>query len=326
MSTTDAGGENGTADAGGETSTADAGGENGTTPRLRLRGLTVAFDDFVAVNDVSFDLHDGATLAVVGESGSGKSVTALSIMRLIEIGTRAQIRTGEALLRHDDGKVDDLLQLPEPQMREIRGDRISMIFQEPLTSLNPVYTVGSQIGEALRLHLGMNRREARERTLEMLNRVRIPDASRRIDQYPHEMSGGMRQRVMIAMALACDPAILIADEPTTALDVTIQAQILALIAEMQRETGAAVLIITHDMGVVAEVADEVVVMQRSRVVERGDVGDIFDRPTEPYTRSLLAAVPRLGSMTGLDDPQRFNLIDPDALESAGVSQLGGSDS
>ena len=275
-----------------------------------MRGLTVRFDSFVAVNDVSFDLHDGGTLAVVGESGSGKSVSALSVMRLIEIGTRAVIDSGEVLFRHDDGQVVDLLQLPEPQMRDIRGDRISMIFQEPLTSLNPVYTVGSQIGEALRLHRGMNRAQARTRTLEMLDRVRIPDASRRIDQYPHEMSGGMRQRVMIAMALACDPAILIADEPTTALDVTIQAQILALMAEMQRETGAAVLIITHDMGVVAEIADEVVVMQASRVVERGSVHDVFERPAEPYTRSLLAAVPRLGSMAGHAQPQRFDLIDP----------------
>ena len=281
--------------------------------RLRVRGLSVNFDDFTAVSDVSFDLNDGGTLAVVGESGSGKSVTALSIMRLVEIGTRAQIRGGQVLFRHDDGKVDDLLQLSQPQMRSIRGDRISMIFQEPLTSLNPVYTVGSQIGEALRLHRGMNRAQARRRTLEMLNRVRIPDAARRIDQYPHEMSGGMRQRVMIAMALACDPAILIADEPTTALDVTIQSQILALIAEMQRETGAAVLIITHDMGVVAEVADEVVVMQRSRVVEHGSVNDIFDRPSQPYTRSLLAAVPRLGSMAGQSAPQRFDLIDPAAI-------------
>ena len=288
-----------------------------------MRGLTVAFDDFVAVNDVSFDLHDGGTLAVVGESGSGKSVTALSIMRLIEIGTRAEIRSGEVLFRHDDGNVEDLLQLSEPQMRSIRGDRISMIFQEPLTSLNPVYTVGSQIGEALRLHRGLSRKGARNRTLEMLNRVRIPDAARRIDQYPHEMSGGMRQRVMIAMALACDPAILIADEPTTALDVTIQAQILALIAEMQRETGAAVLIITHDMGVVAEIADEVVVMQQSRLVERGDVSDIFDRPHEPYTRSLLAAVPKLGSMAGRDAPQRFDLIDPGALEPSAAGGTGG---
>ena len=307
----------------------DGADSTGASPRLQVRGLTVGFDDFVAVNDVSFDLHDGGTLAVVGESGSGKSVTALSIMRLIEIGTRAEIRSGEVLFRHDDGSVDDLLQLPEPQMRSIRGDRISMIFQEPLTSLNPVYTVGSQIGEALRLHRGMNRGEARERTLEMLNRVRIPDAARRIDQYPHELSGGMRQRVMIAMALACDPAILIADEPTTALDVTIQAQILALIAEMQRETGAAVLIITHDMGVVAEIADEVVVMQQSRLVERGHVSDIFERPSEPYTQSLLAAVPRLGSMAGIETPQRFDLIDPDELAAAagsGADGDGGSDS
>ena len=326
MSPADARGANDTAGAGGGDYTADA---NGAAPRLRVRELTVGFDDFVAVSDVSFDLHDGATLAVVGESGSGKSVTALSIMRLIEIGTRAEIRSGEVLFRHDDGSVDDLLQLPEPQMRSIRGDRISMIFQEPLTSLNPVYTVGSQIGEALRLHRGMNRSEARERTLEMLNRVRIPDAARRIDQYPHEMSGGMRQRVMIAMALACDPAILIADEPTTALDVTIQAQILALIAEMQRETGAAVLIITHDMGVVAEVADEVVVMQQSRLVERGHVSDIFDRPSEPYTQSLLAAVPRLGSMAGVEAPQRFEGIDPDALAApaaSGADSGGSSDS
>ena len=297
-------------------------GSDAASPRLQVRGLTVSFDEFVAVNDVSFDLHDGGTLAVVGESGSGKSVTALSIMRLIEIGTRAEIRSGEVLFRHDDGTVTDLLKLPEPQMRSIRGDRISMIFQEPLTSLNPVYTVGSQISEALRLHRGMSRSEARERTLEMLNRVRIPDAARRIDQYPHEMSGGMRQRVMIAMALARDPAILIADEPTTALDVTIQAQILALMAEMQRETGAAVLIITHDMGVVAEIADEVVVMQQSRLVERGHVSDIFDRPSEPYTQSLLAAVPRLGSMAGVEAPQRFDLIDPDALAAAATSDVG----
>ena len=286
-------------------------GSSNNAPRLSVRGLTVRFDAFMAVSKVGFDLHDGGTLAVVGESGSGKSVTALSIMRLIEIGTRATIDSGEVLFRHDDGQVADLLKLPEPQMRSIRGDRISMIFQEPLTSLNPVYTVGSQIGEALRLHRGMNRAQARQRTLEMLDRVRIPDAARRINQYPHEMSGGMRQRVMIAMALACDPAILIADEPTTALDVTIQAQILALIAEMQRETGAAVLIITHDMGVVAEIADEVVVMQASRVVERGEVHDVFERPQETYTRSLLAAVPRLGSMTGESEPRRFELLDTD---------------
>ncbi|MDE0136940.1 MAG: ABC transporter ATP-binding protein [Acidimicrobiaceae bacterium] len=276
--------------------------------RLSVRGLTVRFDDFTAVSEVSFDLFDGRTLAVVGESGSGKSVTALSIMRLIEIGTRATIDAGEVLLRTDDS-VEDLLRLDEPEMRAIRGDRISMIFQEPLTSLNPVYTVGSQIGEALRVHLGMSGADARRRTLELLDRVRIPDAGRRIDQYPHEMSGGMRQRVMIAMALACDPAILIADEPTTALDVTIQAQILALMAELQRESGAAVLIITHDMGVVAEIADEVVVMQSARVVEHGEAVDIFERPSHAYTRSLLAAVPKLGSMAGTDGPRRFELLE-----------------
>ena len=284
-----------------------------TPPRLSVRGVTVTFGEFTAVKDVSFDLTDGRTLALVGESGSGKSVTALSAMRLIELGTRAAVESGEVLFRHDDGEIVDLLELPEPRMRSIRGNRISMVFQEPLTSLNPVYTVGSQIIETLRLHRGLSRREARQRALEMLDRVRIPDAARRIDQYPHEMSGGMRQRVTIAMALACDPAVLIADEPTTALDVTIQAQILALIAERQRETGAAVLLITHDMGVVAEVADDVVVMQSSRVVEQGYVQDVFERPEKPYTGSLLAAVPRLGSMAGHAAARRFDLLDPEGL-------------
>ena len=216
------------------------------------------------------------------------------------------------LLRNDDGSAVDLLELPESRMRDIRGDRISMIFQEPLTSLNPVFTVGYQIGEALRMHRDLRGQEARSRTLELLDRVRIPDVQRRIKQYPHEMSGGMRQRVMIAMALACDPAVLIADEPTTALDVTVQAQILALIAELQRDSGAAVLIITHDMGVVAEVADDVVVMQSASIVERGSVYDVFEQPSHPYTRSLHAAVPRLGSMAGEDLPRRFELVDPES--------------
>ena len=291
-------------------------------PRLSVRGLTVAFDDFVAAFDVSFDLHDGGTLAIVGESGSGKSVTALSIMRLVEVGTRATIRSGKVMLRGDDGSLTDLLAVSAAQMRDIRGDRISMIFQEPLTSLNPVYTVGSQIGEALRLHRGMSRAQSRQRTLELLDRVRIPDAASRIDQYPHEMSGGMRQRVMIAMALACDPDVLIADEPTTALDVTIQAQILALMAEMQRETGAALLIITHDMGVVAEIADHVAVMQAARIVEQGNVHDIFERPQHRYTQSLLAAVPRLGSMADHDGPQRFELIAAAGRSGAAPTQAG----
>jgi ABC-type dipeptide/oligopeptide/nickel transport system ATPase component len=279
-----------------------------TVPLLSVRGLTVAFDDFVAVDGVTFDLHQGQTLAIVGESGSGKSVTALSIMRLVELGTRARIVEGEILFRRPDGTVVDLVGQPEPLMRSIRGNNISMIFQEPLTSLNPVYTVGNQVAEAVVLHQGLARKEAWERAREMFELVRIPEAERRLREYPHQLSGGMRQRVMIAMALSCDPTVLIADEPTTALDVTIQAQILGLMRELQQRTEAAVMIITHDMGVVAEVADDVVVMHRSRLVERGTVTDIFERPTEDYTRALLAAVPRLGSMAGTSEPARFDLV------------------
>jgi len=277
-------------------------------PILSVRDLTVGFDDFIAVDGVSFDLHEGQTLAIVGESGSGKSVTALSIMRLVELGTRAKIIRGEILFRHDDGEVVDLVTEPEPAMRAIRGNRISMIFQEPLTSLNPVYTVGNQVAEAVMLHQDVTKAEAWERALEMFELVRIPEAKRRLKEYPHQMSGGMRQRVMIAMALSCDPTVLIADEPTTALDVTIQAQILGLMRELQEETGAAVVIITHDMGVVAEVADDVVVMNQSKLVEQGPVFDIFERPTEPYTKALLASVPRLGSMTGEAEPAHFDLV------------------
>ncbi|MCL4141340.1 UNVERIFIED_CONTAM: hypothetical protein GTU68_048968 [Idotea baltica] len=270
----------------------------GAEPLLRVRDLTVAFDSFTAVDGVSFDLHEGQTLAVVGESGSGKSVTALSIMRLVELGTRAKI--GEEAI--------DLLKQSEARMRSIRGNHISMIFQEPLTSLNPVYTVGNQVAEAVMLHQGLNKKEATTRALEMFDLVRIPEAKRRLKEYPHQMSGGMRQRVMIAMALSCDPTVLIADEPTTALDVTIQAQILGLMRELQDETNAAVVIITHDMGVVAEVADDVVVMNQSKVVEQASVYDIFERPAEPYTQSLLASVPKLGSMAGTTGPARFDLV------------------
>ena len=280
----------------------------GAEPVLSVRDLTVTFDSFTAVDGVTFDLHPGQTLAVVGESGSGKSVTALSIMRLVELGSRAEITRGEILFRRPDGQMIDLVQESEPAMREIRGNHISMIFQEPLTSLNPVYTVGNQVAEAVQLHQGLGKAEATARALEMFELVRIPEAKRRLKEYPHQMSGGMRQRVMIAMALSCDPTVLIADEPTTALDVTIQAQILGLMKELQDETGAAVIIITHDMGVVAEVADDVVVMNRSKVVEHGSVYDIFERPTEPYTRALLASVPRLGSMAGHDRPERFDLV------------------
>ncbi len=281
-------------------------------PLLSVRDLTVAFDDFVAVDGVSFDLHKGQTLAVVGESGSGKSVTALSIMRLVELGTRAKIARGEILFRRPGAAPDeteiDLVQQSEPVMRDIRGNHISMIFQEPLTSLNPVYTVGNQVAEAVMLHQQVSRTEAWGRAREMFELVRIPEAERRLKEYPHQLSGGMRQRVMIAMALSCDPTVLIADEPTTALDVTIQAQILGLMRELQERTEAAVIIITHDMGVVAEVADDVVVMNRSKLVEQGSVYDIFERPEEPYTQALLAAVPRLGSMAGTTEPARFDLV------------------
>lgn len=278
-------------------------------PLLSVRDLTVTFGSFTAIDQVSFDIHAGQTLAVVGESGSGKSVTALSIMRLVELGTRGKIENGEILFRTPDGDVVDLVKQNEDQMRDIRGNQISMIFQEPLTSLNPVYPVGDQVAEAVILHQGLDKEAANERVLEMFSLVRIPEPEQRMAQYPHEMSGGMRQRVMIAMALSCDPKVLIADEPTTALDVTIQAQILGLMRDLREQTGAAVLIITHDMGVVAEVADDVVVMNRSKVVETGSVYDVFEKPRETYTQALLASVPRLGSMSGLAEPAPFELVE-----------------
>ena len=274
---------------------------------LAVDNLTVTFDEFTAVDSVGFTIEPGETLGVVGESGSGKSVTALSIMRLIEMGTRAKIARGRVELEMPDGSILDLLTQHEPTMRSIRGNQIAMIFQEPLTSLNPVYPVGEQIAEALRIHEGLGRKVAMARAREMFDLVRIPEADKRIGQYPHEMSGGMRQRVMIAIALCCEPRLLIADEPTTALDVTIQAQILGLIKQLQVETGTAVILITHDMGVIAEVADRVVVMNQSRVVEQGPVEQIFHSAREPYTQGLLSAVPRLGSMAGKDEPEAFHL-------------------
>ena len=276
-------------------------------PLLAVDNLTVTFDEFTAVDSVGFTIEPGETLGVVGESGSGKSVTALSIMRLIEMGTRAKIADGRVELEMPDGSILDLLTQDEPTMRSIRGNQIAMIFQEPLTSLNPVYPVGEQIAEALRIHEGLGRKVAMARAREMFDLVRIPEADKRIGQYPHEMSGGMRQRVMIAIALCCGPRLLIADEPTTALDVTIQAQILGLIKQLQVETGTAVILITHDMGVIAEVADRVVVMNQSRVVEQGPVEQIFHSAREPYTQGLLSAVPRLGSMAGKDEPEAFHL-------------------
>ena len=274
---------------------------------LTVSDMTVKFDDFTAVDSASFSIESGQTLAVVGESGSGKSVTALSIMRLVELGTRAKITSGSIEFKRQDGTRLDLLHQDEESMRKIRGNEISMIFQEPLTSLNPVYPVGEQIAEAVRIHEGLDRRAAMARAREMFDLVRIPEADKRIGQYPHEMSGGMRQRVMIGIALACNPRLLIADEPTTALDVTIQAQILGLIRQLQVDTGTAVMLITHDMGVVAESADHVVVMNRSKVVETGDVDTIFHDPKESYTQGLLSAVPQLGSMAGKSEPEPFHL-------------------
>ncbi|WP_202814405.1 ABC transporter ATP-binding protein [Falsirhodobacter sp. alg1] len=275
-------------------------------PVLSVRNLTTAFktDDGwkSVVRDVSFDVNAGETVAIVGESGSGKSVTSLSILGLLD-PKRSRV-TGDIDL---DGR--NLLTLSETDMRKIRGNDIAMIFQEPMTSLNPVFTVGRQIGEVLIRHEGMSRAAARQETLRLMERVRIPNAQTRIDEYPHQFSGGMRQRVMIAMALASRPKLLIADEPTTALDVTIQGQILDLIKELQAEQGMAVLFITHDMGVVAEIADRTVVMFRGDCVETGATSQIFAAPRHPYTRALLAAVPRLGSMTGQDWPLRFPKVD-----------------
>src|SRR3712207_897861 len=239
-----------------------------------------------AVDGVSFHLDEGELLGLVGESGCGKSITALSVMRLIAAPGR--VVGGE--IRFDG---ENLLAATDERLREIRGDDIAMIFQDPMTSLNPVYTVGEQIAEALRLHRRLNRRQAREAAVEAMREVAIPDPGRRADDYPHQLSGGMRQRVMIAMALACDPRLLIADEPTTALDVTIQAQILELIDELRRTRNLAVLLITHDLGVVAEVADRVAVMYTGRIVEESPVGELFARPKHPYTEGLLKSVPKL---------------------------------
>jgi peptide/nickel transport system ATP-binding protein len=242
-----------------------------------------------AVDGVSFDVAAGETLGIVGESGCGKSVTALSVMRLLPEKV-ARIVEGSILFEGQD-----LAALDEKAMRQVRGNRIAMIFQEPMTSLNPLLRVGEQIAEALRIHTGADRRAAREKASRMLRLVRIPDAEKRLDDYPHQFSGGMRQRVMIAMALACDPRLLIADEPTTALDVTIQAQILKLLLELKARTGAAIVLITHDLGVVAETCQRVIVMYAGRKVEEASVEALFDRPAHPYTQGLMAATPRRGS-------------------------------
>ena len=262
-------------------------------PLLEVDGLKTYFytrDGVVrAVDGVSFTVYPGETLAVVGESGCGKSVTSLSILRLIASPPGRTI-AGRLLF---EGR--DLLGLSEPEMRHVRGNEISMIFQEPMTSLNPVLTVGRQIAEALTLHRGLSHDEALSRAVEMLRLVNMPEPERRVAQYPHQLSGGMRQRVMIAMALACEPKLLIADEPTTALDVTIQAQILDLMRELKAKTGAAIVLITHDLGVVAEMAQRVVVMYAGRKVEEAPVDALFARPRHPYTRGLMNSIPRLGA-------------------------------
>ena len=265
------------------------------------------------VEDVSFEVFPGETVCIVGESGSGKSVSSLSLMRLVEFGG-GDIAGGRLLFDQGDQGEIDLAELEQSAMRTVRGNEIGMIFQEPMTALNPVFTVGRQLIEGLRSHKGMSKRDARERAIELLQDVRIPEPERRLDQYPHELSGGMRQRVMIAMALACSPRLLIADEPTTALDVTIQAEILALIDRLKRETGTAVLFITHDMAVVAQMADRVVVMYEGRLVEEGPVEQIFSAPAHSYTRALLAAVPKLGEMRGKTAPERMRLVEAQSKE------------
>jgi oligopeptide transport system ATP-binding protein len=265
-------------------------------PLLVVKNLETQFktqDGIVkAVNNVSFHVDRGETLGIVGESGSGKSVTSLSIMRLIP-NPPGRIVGGQIIF---DG--DNLLDYTEEEMRHIRGNRIAMIFQDPMTSLNPVLTIGRQITESLELHMKLTPKEARNRAVELLQMVGIPGAARRLDDYPHQFSGGMRQRVMIAMALSCNPELLIADEPTTALDVTIQAQILELIQRLQHELGTAVIIITHDLGVVAGMADRVIVMYAGRVVEEGPTEEIFARPRMPYTIGLLRSIPRLDEAEG----------------------------
>ena len=265
-------------------------------PLLEVDGLQVEFrtrrGTATVLNDVGFSLAEGETLGIVGESGCGKSMTALAIMRLIP-SPPGRIRAGRVRLRGED-----LVAASEARMRAVRGNEISMIFQEPMTSLNPVFSVGEQIGESLRLHRGLRGGAARERALEMLKAVGIPAAERRIEQYPHQLSGGMRQRVMIAMALACRPAVLIADEPTTALDVTVQAQIFDLLRELQAQQGTAIMLITHDMGAISEMADRVVVMYGGRVVEDGAAQAILADPEHPYTQGLIACLPDLDASPG----------------------------
>ena len=294
-------------------------------PIARIEKLRVEFETkdgkVVGVEDVSFDIGPGETVCVVGESGSGKSVSSLSLMRLVEFGG-GEIAGGELLFNRREGGETNLATSEQEMMKQIRGNEIGMIFQEPMTALNPVFTVGRQLTEGLRIHKNMSQSQAEERALELLRQVRIPEPERRLKQYPHELSGGMRQRVVIAMAMACEPRLLIADEPTTALDVTIQAEILALMDRLKRETGTAVMFITHDMAVVAQMADRVVVMFRGNKVEEGPVAEIFENPKHDYTKALLAAVPKLGEMRGKQYPEPMKLM---GVEDQKIEPIKGTD-
>ena len=278
-------------------------------PLLKVEDLRVEFETrrgkALVLNGVDFEIRGGETLCVVGESGCGKSMTALALLRLIP-SPPGRISSGRVLFQGED-----LVSASMERMREVRGNRIAMIFQEPMTSLNPVLTVGDQIGESLRLHAGLDAKAARARAIEMLQQVGIPAPGKRVDEYPHQLSGGMRQRVMIAMALACRPDLLIADEPTTALDVTVQAQIFDLLRDLQREKGTAILLITHDMGVVAEMADCVMVMYAGRVIERGTAAQVLGAPGHPYTQGLIDCLPELGS-------SRHATTDGDRIELAEI--------
>ena len=275
---------------------------NAGSPRLEVRGLSTSFATeagrIQSVADVSFTIRPGETLALVGESGSGKSVTSLTLMGLHARTSHAQVQ-GEAWFVQRDGRRVDLLAMPEAGKRALRGNELGMIFQEPMTSLNPVLTIGEQIAESVRLHLGLDRNAATAHARRMLELVEIPAAGQRVNEYPHQLSGGMRQRVMIALAMACNPTLLIADEPTTALDVTIQAQILALMGRLQKETGMSMLFVTHNLGVVAQYADSVAVMYAGRIVESAPVHDLFARPAHPYTRGLLACLPGVARRRGV---------------------------
>ena len=290
---------------------------------LEVENLQVSFslgggEVLRAVKGVSFHIDRGETLALVGESGSGKSVTAMTLMRLSEFDG-AELVGGAVRMRLRNGEVADLARLPQKRMKDVRGADISFVFQDPMASLNPVFTIGFQICEAIMRHQRKSAAEARAIALNALKLVRVPEAEKRLDQYPHHLSGGMRQRVVIAMALCCRPSLMILDEPTTALDVTIQAQILDLVRALQSEIGMSVLFITHDMGVVAEMADRICVMLKGEIVETGTVYEVFEAPRHAYTRALLAAVPRLGSMADKDVPERFPLVE--MAEAFGIERV-----